>query len=86
MKPDFSFVINAQSYLRDCTDASCFLLCFVTKSYSFPSYAVVLHRLLDCIQHVTVKGTLASRDIIFLGWTGRQKDKSTLWKYMVVAK
>lgn len=79
-------VINAQSYLHDRTDTPCFLLCFVSKSYSFPCYAVVLHRLLDYIQHVTVKGTLASCDIIFLGWTGRQKDKSTLWKYMVAAK
>lgn len=35
-------------------------------------------RLMDSIQSVFVKGTLANHDIIFLGWTGRQKDKAVL--------
>lgn len=46
-----------------------------------PTVSLVMqwfYRLLDCIQYVIVKGTLASCDIIFLGWTERQKDKPTL--------
>lgn len=37
-------------------------------------------RLLDYIQSIFVKGALANNYIIFLGWTGRQKDKPALLK------
>lgn len=68
---------------------SIFFLFFFFSSVS-PALSLVVqwfYRLLDCIQYVVVKGTLASRDIVFLGWTGRQKDKPVLLEvYMVVAK
>lgn len=85
MKLDFSFVINAQPYLHDHMDT--LLLFFSSVSPTLSLVVQWFYRLLDCIQYVVVKGTLASCDIIFLGWTGRQKDKPILLEvYMVVTK
>lgn len=54
------------------------LFLHLSVNATFPLAVLWFYGLLDCIHCVGVKGTLASCDIIFLGWTGRQKDKLTL--------
>lgn len=86
MKLEFSFVSNAHLYLHDRHAPVCFFFFDLSVSPTLSLVEQSFYRLLDCIQYVIVKGTLANCDIIFLGWTGKQKDKPTLLKYMVVAK
>lgn len=77
MKPDFSFVINAQPYLPD-TLQFCFFSFDLSLSPTFSLVMQWIYKLLDCIRYVIVKDALASCDIIFLGWTEQQKDKPAL--------
>lgn len=78
MKPDFSFVINAQPYLADTLQFVGFFSFDLSLSPTFSLVMQWICKLLNCIQCVIVKDTWASCDIIFLGWTGRQKDKPAL--------